>query len=101
MSIQQRRIDKGWTQDELALHSGLSARTIQRAESGQRVGAESLKCIAAVFETSIDHMIQEQTMGTTKLAEKSERETMSATGKSAIKYGQSLLQTPKKVSQIR
>ena len=62
MSIKQRRLAKGWTQDELALHSGISARTIQRVESGQSVGSETLKCLAAVFETSVNSLIQEQDM---------------------------------------
>jgi len=96
MSIQQRRLDKGWTQEELALHSGVSARTIQRVESGQRVGAESLKCLAAVFETSIKNIMQEQDMNTVKHAEKSEQVTLNAMEKSAIKYGQSLFTLPKK-----
>jgi transcriptional regulator with XRE-family HTH domain len=95
MSIQQRRLDKGWTQEELALHSGLSARTIQRIESGQSVGSESLKCLAAVFETSIINIIQEQNTNKISHTEKSEQVTLNAMEKSAIKYGQSLLQTPK------
>ena len=95
MSIQQRRLDKGLTQEELALHSGLSARTIQRVESGQSIGSESLKCLAAVFETSINNIIQEQNMSVTKHEDKSEQITLNAKEKSAIKYGQSLLQTPK------
>lgn len=84
MSIKQRRLAKGWTQDELALHSGISARTIQRVESGQSVGSETLKCLAAVFETSVKH------------TENTESVTFNESEKSAIKYGQSLLQTPKK-----
>ena len=95
MSIQQRRLDKGWTQEELALHSGLSIRTIQRVESGQRVGSESLKCLAAVFETSIINVIKEQNINTVKHTEKPEKVTLYAIEKSAIKYGHSLFQTPK------
>lgn len=62
MSIQQLRIDKGWSQEELAMHSGLSVRTIQRIESGSRASLESLKCLAAVFETSVTNLVQEDTM---------------------------------------
>ena len=100
MNIQQRRLDKGWTQEELALHSGLSARTIQRVESGKNVGSESLKCLAAVFETSIINIIQEKNMNTVKHTEISEQVTLNAMEKSAIKYGKSLLQTPKDVNLI-
>lgn len=61
MSIQKRRLEKGWSQEELARHSGLSTRTIQRIESGQSPGLEPLKkCLAAVFETSISTLKQEQ-----------------------------------------
>jgi transcriptional regulator with XRE-family HTH domain len=61
MNIQQRRLEKGWSQEELARHSGLSTRTIQRIEGGQKAGLESLKCLAAVFDTSIRTLMQEQT----------------------------------------
>ena len=61
MNIQQRRLEKGWSQEELARHSGLSTRTIQRIEGGQKAGLESLKCLATVFETSISTLMQEQT----------------------------------------
>ena len=57
MNIQQRRLENGWSQEELARHSGLSTRTIQRIEGGQKAGLESLKCLAAVFETSIGRMV--------------------------------------------
>jgi transcriptional regulator with XRE-family HTH domain len=60
MDILQRRLDKGWTQEELALHSGLSTRSIHRAESGKNVGSENLKCFAGVFETSIINIIQKK-----------------------------------------
>ncbi|MAD73535.1 MAG: hypothetical protein CML20_01800 [Rheinheimera sp.] len=62
MDIQQRRQAKGWTQEDLARHSGLSTRTIQRIESGQSAGLESLKCIAAVFEVSTHTLMQDKIM---------------------------------------
>lgn len=96
MSIQQRRLAKGWTQDELALHSGVSVRTIQRVESGQSVGSETLKCLAAVFETSVNSLIQEQDMNAIKNTENTEPVKLNELEKSAIKYGQSLLKTPNK-----
>ena len=43
-------IEKGWSQQQLADLSGLSARTIQRIEQGQSASTESLKSLAAVFE---------------------------------------------------
>ncbi len=50
MSIQKMRLQRGWSQQQLADASGLSARTIQRIESGHAASVESLKSIAAVFE---------------------------------------------------
>lgn len=48
--IQKLRLKRGWSQQQLADASGLSVRTIQRLERGQPASAESLKCLAAVFE---------------------------------------------------
>lgn len=62
MSIQSLRLARGWSQEDLALHSGLSVRTIQRVESGRKAGLETLKCLAAVFETSVTELIKEQDM---------------------------------------
>jgi transcriptional regulator with XRE-family HTH domain len=81
MNIQERRREKGWSQEELARHSGLSTRTVQRIEGGQKAGLESLKCLAAVFETSISALMQEHKMNDTKKPNQSaisefEREAM-------------------------
>ncbi len=62
MSIHRRRKERGWSQEELALHSGVSVRTIQRIETGKRASLETLKCLAAVFETSVSELVSEQTM---------------------------------------
>lgn len=50
MHIQKLRLQRGWSQQQLAELSGLSARTIQRIEAGQPASAETLKSLAAVFE---------------------------------------------------
>jgi transcriptional regulator with XRE-family HTH domain len=93
MNIQQRRLEKEWSQDQLAQYSGLSTRTIQRIESGQKVGRESLKCLAAVFEISTNTLTQEQNMNEQKVAQhlhsnKVERE--------AINFAQLIFRGPKK-----
>ena len=59
MNIQQRRLEKGWSQEYLAQVSGLSVRTIQRIEGGQRAGLETLKSLAAAFETDVADLAQE------------------------------------------
>ena len=59
MSVRKYRLEKGWSQEQLAHMSGLSVRTVQRIEQGQKAGLESLKCLAAVFETNISDLIKE------------------------------------------
>ncbi len=49
MIIQKMRLQRGWSQQQLAELSGLSVRTIQRIEQGKLASNESLKSLAAVF----------------------------------------------------
>ncbi|TXE15983.1 helix-turn-helix domain-containing protein [Psychroserpens burtonensis] len=51
--IKQMRLERHWSQDQLAEMSGLSIRTIQRIENGENAGLESLKSLASVFEINI------------------------------------------------
>ena len=96
MNIQQRRLEKGWSQEELARHSGLSTRTIQRIEAGQKAGLESLKCLAAVFETSISALMQEQTMTDQEQAAQPRQPMINKIEREAIEFAQTLLNGPKK-----
>lgn len=48
--LKDQREDKGWTQQHLSDVSGLSLRTIQRAETVGRVSNETLNALSAVFE---------------------------------------------------
>nr|WP_240479546.1 2TM domain-containing protein [Pseudoalteromonas rubra] len=57
--IRKLRLQRGWSQEQLAECSGLSIRTIQRIERGQDPSLESLKSLAAVFETSIASLKEE------------------------------------------
>lgn len=59
MVIKKLRENKQWSQEQLATLSGLSIRTIQRIESGNRASLESLKALAAVFETNIETLQKE------------------------------------------
>ncbi|WP_018624474.1 helix-turn-helix domain-containing protein [Kangiella aquimarina] len=59
MVIKKLRENKQWSQEQLATLSGLSIRTIQRIESGNRASLESLKALAAVFETDIETLQKE------------------------------------------
>ena len=63
MLIQKLRLQRGWSQQQLADLSGLSVRTIQRLEQGQVASTESLKSLAAVFEIDFS-TLQEPDMNT-------------------------------------
>lgn len=47
--IQKLRASKCWSQDELAVASGLSVRTIQRVEKSGTASLETTKALASVF----------------------------------------------------
>lgn len=63
MLIQKLRLQRGWSQEDLAALSGLSVRTIQRLERGQPGSLESMKALAAVFEVELN-TLQEPAMDT-------------------------------------
>jgi len=62
MNVQKLRLQRGWSQQQLADLSGLSTRTIQRIENGQPASAESLKSLASVFEIDFSSLSSEQDM---------------------------------------
>jgi len=62
MIVRKLRLEKGWSQEQLAEISGLSVRTIQRIERGQNPSLESLKSLAAVFETEVSDLQKEAAM---------------------------------------
>lgn len=96
MSIKQRRLDRGWSQEELARMSGLSTRTIQRIEGGQKAGLESLKCLAAVFETSISTLMEEQMITEQKPVDPPKQPMINEIEREAIEFAQTILNDPKK-----
>ena len=68
MNIQKLRLQRGWSQQQLAELSGLSSRTIQRIENGQPASAESLKSLASVFEIDFTTLTSEPDMSATATA---------------------------------
>ena len=62
MIVRKLRLQRGWSQEQLAQMSGLSVRTIQRIERGKKAGLESLKSLAAVFEVDLTHLYEEPEM---------------------------------------
>ena len=61
MLVQKLRLQRGWSQQQLAELSGLNVRTIQRIEKGQEPSVESLKSLAAVFNVEFS-TLKEQGM---------------------------------------
>lgn len=70
MIIRKLRLQRGWSQEQLAGISGVSTRTIQRIERGRNASLESLKCLAAVFETDFNTLREDTEMPTGTLTEK-------------------------------
>ena len=62
MIVRKLRLEKGWSQEQLADLTGLSVRTIQRIERGQKPGLESVKALAAVFEIEVTDLTEEPPM---------------------------------------
>ncbi len=62
MVLKQLRMSRLLSQEQLALMSGLSVRTIQRIESGHTPSLETLKSLAAVLETDVATLQQETFM---------------------------------------
>ena len=66
MLIQKLRLQRGWSQEQLAELSGLSVRTVQRLERGQNASPESLKAVASVFEIDFSSLRTEPMETTTE-----------------------------------
>ena len=58
--IRKLRVERAWSQEQLAEMAGLSVRTVQRAENGAPSGLETLKSLAAVFEVNLDTLRGEE-----------------------------------------
>lgn len=56
MLVQKLRLQRGWSQQQLAELSGLSVRTIQRIEQGSEATVESWKSLASVFEVDFQQL---------------------------------------------
>lgn len=59
MIVKKLREQRSWSQEQLAQIAGLSLRTIQRVEAGNRASLETLKSLAAVFEVEITKLTAE------------------------------------------
>ena len=78
MQVQKLRLQRGWSQQQLAELSGLSVRTIQRIENGSAASTESLKSLASVFEIDFSTLSSEPAMPDTPTPTSSPTHTPSA-----------------------
>ena len=59
MIVRRLREKKGWSQEQLAELSGVSLRTVQRVEAGNRASLETLKSLASVFEVKLESLTEQ------------------------------------------
>lgn len=64
------RLERAWSQEQLSELSGLSTRTVQRIENGERPSLETLSALAAVFEVSVSALSAEENVGGNALDER-------------------------------
>lgn len=57
--VRRLRSERGWSQEQLALASGLSLRTIQRVEAEGNAARETQVCIAATFAIALAELGEE------------------------------------------
>lgn len=67
MTIKRLRKNKHLSQENLAEMTGLSLRTVQRAESGQQVSPASLRSLAEFFDLPVETLTPEQVEETQQL----------------------------------
>ncbi len=60
--IRALRIQRGWTQEQLAEIAGVSARTIQRAESAGNAAFDTLRAVAGAFETDFRELLKSHSL---------------------------------------
>lgn len=64
--IRQLRMSKGWPQEQLALASGLSVRTVQRVESEGAASLNTAMSLAATFEVDVSELQQTYQLETSR-----------------------------------
>lgn len=59
-TIRSLRLEKAWSQEDLGAIAGISARTVQRLEQGQRPSLDTLRALAAAFDVPIARLAPTQ-----------------------------------------
>ncbi|WP_049723035.1 helix-turn-helix domain-containing protein [Gilvimarinus polysaccharolyticus] len=87
MNVRKLRLQKGWSQEQLAELAGLSIRTIQRLERGQSPSLESRNALASVFGVDISQwQIEDNTMEYAANSEIENHEQTEQQDQQAIEY---------------
>lgn len=77
MIIGKLRLQRGWSQSQLAEMAGMSSRTVQRIEQGRRPSLETCKALASVFEVDLSIMRPEKlTMNSDTILKADKQEAM-------------------------
>jgi transcriptional regulator with XRE-family HTH domain len=58
--IKELRTKRAWSQEELAIASDVSVRTVQRVEKGEPASPDTLKALANAFEVDVTELVQAQ-----------------------------------------
>lgn len=61
MIVRKLRLQRGWSQDQLAELMDVSVRTVQRLERGHQPSLETAKALASVFEVDLSSFNLEKT----------------------------------------
>jgi transcriptional regulator with XRE-family HTH domain len=85
MIVRKLRLKRGWSQAHLAEIVGVTSRTIQRIEQGQKPSLETSKALASVFEVDLSvFQSEDSTMNNEEVLKNDEQE--------AIAYGKKVKQ---------
>lgn len=79
--IRQLRLEKGWSQEQLATIAGLSTRTVQRIENSEQASLDSLTAIAAALGLQVSDLSQAAQPDNDNQSEQAIRRQVEAEGK--------------------
>ena len=95
MIVRKLRLQRSWSQEHLSEISGVSVRTIQRIERGQKMSFNTAQSLAAAFEVEANSLVNgDKTMNseTDSTQDEQRHETLDITKeeKEAIEYAKGL-----------
>ena len=91
MIVRKLRLKHGWSQTQLAEMAGVTSRTIQRLEQGQKPSLETAKALASVFEVDLSvFQTEDSTMSDDQALKNDEQEEI-AYGKKVKEFYEGLL----------